>query len=135
LITANYHKYILNFKSPSGTSRGILKTKETWFIILKENGKHGIGECGILRTLSIDDKPDYEEKLKWVCQNIHEGLEKLLIDLIEYPSIQFGLEQAFLSLHSQSSFDLFPSDFTNGKAEIPINGLVWMGTKEFMNRF
>lgn len=132
MITANYHKYILNFKSPSGTSRGILKTKETWFIILKENGKHGIGECGILRTLSIDDKPDYEEKLKWVCQNIHEGLEKLLIDLIEYPSIQFGLEQAFLSLHSQSSFDLFPSDFTNGKAEIPINGLVWMGTKEFM---
>jgi o-succinylbenzoate synthase len=131
-VQATYHKYVLNFKRPSGTSRGILKTKETWFIILKENGKTGIGECGILRTLSIDDRPDYEEKLKWTCQNIHLGLEFLLEELFEFPSIQFGLEQAFLSLSSKSSFDLFPSEFTEGKKAIPINGLIWMGEKEFM---
>jgi hypothetical protein len=35
--------------------------KETWFIVLEEEGKTGIGECGILRGLSIDDRPDYEE--------------------------------------------------------------------------
>jgi hypothetical protein len=34
-------------------------TKETWFIVLEENEKKGIGECGILRGLS-DDRPDYE---------------------------------------------------------------------------
>ena len=132
MITATYYKYILNFKRPSGTSRGVLKTKETWFIVLNKNGKQGIGECGILRTLSIDDRPDYEEKLKWTCQNIHLGLEVLLKELFEFPSIQFGLEQAFLSLESKNKFELFPSKFTEGKASIPINGLVWMGTKEFM---
>ncbi|MEQ6124809.1 o-succinylbenzoate synthase [Pseudotenacibaculum sp. MALMAid0570] len=131
-MRASYHKYILNFKRPSGTSRGILKTKETWFIILEENEKKGIGECGILRTLSIDDLPDYEEKLKWTCENIKLGLDQLLLELKEFPSIQFGLEQAFLSLKSEDPFLLFPSNFTESKQAININGLIWMGDKDFM---
>jgi O-succinylbenzoate synthase len=77
--------------------------KETWFIILEENGKTGIGECGILRSLSIDDRPDYEEKLQWVCQNIHLRKNTLWDELIEFPSIQFGVEMAFLSLQSERS--------------------------------
>ena len=52
-ITARYIKYILNFKSPSGTSRGILKTKETWFIILQLNDKIGIGETGLFINLGF----------------------------------------------------------------------------------
>jgi o-succinylbenzoate synthase len=132
-ISASYKKYILNFKVPSGTSRGILKTKETWYIVLKEGGKIGIGECGILRTLSIDDRPDYEEKLASICKNIHLGLETLLNETIEFPSIQFGLEQAFLSLQSNTPYTLFLSDFTKGKEAIDINGLIWMGDKAFMN--
>jgi len=35
-------------------------------------------------------------------------------------------------LESTSPFELFPSEFTKGEKSIPINGLVWMGTKEFM---
>ena len=112
MIKANYKKYILNFKNPSGTSRGILRTKETWFIILTENGKIGVGETGLFRGLSIDDISDYEDKLIWVCNNIDLGLENLLKALYEFPSIQFGLEQAFLSIESKSQFDLFPSEFT-----------------------
>lgn len=133
-MKASYKKYILNFKRPSGTSRGILTEKETWFIILEENGKMGIGECGILRTLSVDDRPDYEEKLKWTCENIHLGKDKLWDELIEFPSIQFGVEMAFLSLASQSPFELFPSEFTQGKKAMEINGLVWMGEAEFMKQ-
>ena len=132
MITATYKKYILNFKNPSGTSRGVLKTKETWFIILKENEKIGIGETGLFRGLSIDDVTGYEEKLKWVCLNIHLGLKKLLEELLQFPSIQFGLEQAFLSVKSKTPFDLFPSKFSNGESSIPINGLVWMGDQSFM---
>lgn len=131
-MTAKYHKYILNFKRPSGTSRGILKTKETWFILLSENGKTGIGECGILRGLSADDRPDYEDMLKWVCLNIHLGLEVLYHELIQFPSIQFGLEMAFKSFRSESPFKLFPSNFVNGNDSIPINGLIWMGSEAFM---
>ncbi len=131
-MKASYHQYILEFKRPSGTSRGILKTKETWFITLEENGRKGIGECGILRSLSIDDRPDYKEKMVWVCNNIHLGLNGLVNELVEFPSIQFGLEQAFLSLRSKTSFELFPSNFTQSKEGININGLIWMGEKDFM---
>ncbi len=131
-MKATYHKYLLDFKRPSGTSRGVLTQKETWFIVLEENGKKGIGECGILRGLSIDDRDDYEEKLKWTCQNIHLGEEQLWHELIEFPSIQFGIEMAFKSLKSENPFVLFPSDFTNSIKTIPINGLVWMGDDSFM---
>lgn len=123
---------MLQFKRPSGTSRGVLTSKETWFIHLEADGKKGVGECGILRGLSVDDHDDYEATLAWVCKNIHLGLEVLLTKLIEFPSIQFGLETAFKSLLSDSPFQLFPSDFTNGKASIPINGLIWMGDELFM---
>jgi len=132
-MKATYQKYILDFKKPSGTSRGILTQKETWFIVLENQGRTGIGECGILRGLSIDDVPNYEEILKWTCSNIYFGLESLLNKLIEFPSIQFGLEMAFKSLEGKNRFELFPSKFTQGKASIPINGLIWMGTPEFMN--
>ena len=117
---------------PSGTSRGILKTKETWFLCLKKDGKSGIGECGLFRGLSIDDRPDYEDKLKWVCNNIGIGLDRLLAKTIDFPSIQIGIEQAFLSLHSSSPFKLFTSDFTESNKAITINGLIWMGDRQFM---
>ena len=133
-MKATYHKYILNFKRPSGTSRGVMTEKETWFIILEKDGKKGIGECGILRGLSIDDRPDYEEKLQWTCDNIHLGDNQLWEALIEFPSIQFGVEMAFQSLRSESPFLLLPSDFTNGEKSIPINGLVWMGSTSFMKQ-
>ncbi|PWG05271.1 o-succinylbenzoate synthase [Polaribacter aquimarinus] len=134
MIKAEYKKYILNFKKPSGTSRGILITKETWFIILKKDNKIGIGETGLFKGLSIDDVFDYEEKLNWVLLNLSKGKDWLLKELSEFPSIQFGLEQAFLSLKRNTPYDLFPSDFTQGKKAIPINGLVWMGDKNFMKQ-
>ncbi len=131
-MKATYKKYNLIFKQASGTSRGVLTNKETWFIILEENGKKGIGECGFFKGLSVDSFLDYEKKLKWVVANIHLGLEILLEELIHFPSIQFGLEQAFLSLNSEDSFSLFPSNFINNNASIPINGLIWMGDEDFM---
>ena len=133
-MVAKYKKYILDFKRASGTSRGLLTQKETWFIILEDDGKQGIGECGILRSLSIDDRPDYEDKLKWTCDNIHLGEDQLWEALTEFPSIQFGVEMAFQSLKSDSPYLLFPSDFTDGKKEIAINGLVWMGEKTYMKQ-
>ena len=133
MIKATYYKYILQFKTPSGTSRGILKTKETWFLYISKEGKFGVGECGLFRGLSIDDRPDYEDKLKWVCNNIELGLDILLAKTIHFPSIQIGLEQAFLSLQSTSPYKLFVSNFTESNKAIDINGLIWMGDREFMN--
>lgn len=132
MIKASYKKYILNFKNPSGTSRGILRTKETWFIILEEGNRIGYGETGLFRGLSFDDVPNYENKLKWVCNHINLGLTNLLSECDEYPSIQFGLEQAFLSLKSENPFHLFESKFTDNREPILINGLIWMGASDFM---
>ncbi len=131
-MKATYHKYILDFKRPSGTSRGVLTHKETWFIVIEKDGKKGIGECGILRGLSIDDRDDYEAKLQWTCENIHLGENQLWDALIEFPSIQFGVEMAFLSLASATPFLLFPSAFTSNEKSIAINGLVWMGEPGYM---
>ena len=131
-MRAIYHKHVLEFKRPSGTSRGVLKTKETWFLVLEDEGKKGIGECGILRGLSYDDRPDYEQKLKWTCKHIHKGKEWLWEELREFPSIQFGLEMGFKSLKSQDDFVLNSSRFTKGDDAISINGLVWMGDEGFM---
>lgn len=133
-MTAKYQKYILNFKRPSGTSRGVMTQKETWFITLEENEKKGIGECGILRGLSIDDRDDYEDMLKWACENIHLGEEALWEALVEFPSIQFGLETAFRSLKAENPFEIYSTDFTLGTANIPINGLVWMGDEGYMKQ-
>lgn len=133
-MKATYQKYILDFKQPSGTSRGVLTQKETWFLVLEKNGKIGIGECGILRGLSADDRPDYEAKLQWVCENISLGKDELWEMLLEFPSIQFGLEMAFQSLASENPFLLFPSAFPSGEKSIPINGLIWMGEETFMKQ-
>ena len=133
-MEAEFKRYQLNFKNPSGTSRGILRTKETWFLILKENGRLGIGECAIFRGLSYDDVPGYEEKCQWVAKNIELGKEQLFNSLQGFPSIQFGLEQAFLSLESENPYELFESPFLRKNEPIEINGLVWMGDVDFMHR-
>ena len=131
-MKATYHKYILDFKQASGTSRGVLTQKETWFIIIQKDEKYGVGECGILRGLSHDDVPEYEKKLQWTCANIHLGKDALWENLMDFPSIQFGIEMAFLSFESEHPFVLFPSEFTNGNQSILINGLIWMGSPAFM---
>jgi o-succinylbenzoate synthase len=132
-MKASYKRHLLDFKRPGGTSRGVLTQKETWFLILREGNRVGVGECAVFRGLSIDDLPDYEKKLNWVCEHIHLGLNNLLVELQAFPSIQFGLEQAFISFASQEPFILFPSEFTEAKRSIPINGLIWMGSRDFMN--
>ena len=119
---------------PGGTSRGVLKQKETYFLKIKKGNKLGIGECALFRGLSYDSTSDYEPKLKWLCEHINESSEYLLEELKEFPSIQFGLEQALLSVASDDKFEIFPSAFSKGEDVIAINGLIWMGDEGFMKR-
>ena len=129
--TAKFYPYTLNFKRPSGTSRGVLNTKETYFIEVFEDDKKGIGECALFRGLSFDDDDDYEAALEWTCRNINLSIDDLREELVNHPSIIFGIEQALLNLEHQGEL-YFPSDFTEGKDSIKINGLIWMGTSDYM---
>ena len=135
-LQASFQKHTLEFKQPSGTSRGVLRIKESWFIVIKnqKTWQWGIGECGLLKGLSADDRPDYEDKLQEVCNNISQLNYWLEEGLKEFPSIQFGLEMAWKSYQAKDKFNLFPSEFTEGKKSIPINGLIWMGDKDFMRQ-
>jgi o-succinylbenzoate synthase len=133
-MKAFYQKYLLNFKQASGTSRGVLRTKETYFLKLVDNERIGYGECAVFKGLSIDDREDYEARLTWLCENIYRNKEELLMELTEFPSIQFGLEQALLSVQQKNPFELFPTKFTKSEDGIKINGLIWMGTEAFMQQ-
>jgi len=124
-------KYLLQFKRPSGTSRGVLLDKETFILTVSEEGRKGTGECAVFRGLSFDDRPDYEEKLKWLCENINLDAAFLKEELKEFPSIWFGYEQAVLNLRNGGNL-YFPSEFTEGKSAITINGLIWMGDAAYM---
>ena len=133
-MKASYTQINLQFKFPAGTSRGVLLHKPSSFLVLEQDGLTGIGECSTIPDLSIDPMEFYEQKLNEVCKWINNGNDPENIDLSAFPSIAFGLETALLDLKANGSKKLFPSDFTEGKTGIPINGLVWMGDKEFMQK-
>ena len=128
-------KYPLIFKQAAGTSRGVLKQKYTWFIKIQDLGnplRFGLGEINMFEGLSYDDRADFYDKLQDIQNYPEETLDNIHSSLIEFPSIKFGMETALLDLNSKKPFILFPSEFTHGNAGIPINGLIWMGKKDFM---
>lgn len=140
-MKASFEPYILKFKNPSGTSRGVLTEKLTYLFTIEEDGKEYVGECGLFKGLSFDDRPEYEEKLQWVCDHIELGIDDLWNQLREWPSIQFGIEQAFQAMQfnryndnytDKLNPDLYESAFRTGDAGIKTNGLIWMGSVDFM---
>ena len=85
MIKASYFPYQLEFKKPSGTSRGILSYKKIWIVKLWYDENHevfGLGECNPLVGLSIDDRDDFEEELKKICENINDFID---VELYEFP--------------------------------------------------
>ena len=133
-MKAYYFRHLLKFKIPSGTSRGVLNDKESWFIIITSGDNYGIGECSLIKGLSPDPDANFELKLKDICNKIHLGFANLSLELKSYPAILFGLETAFRSFESKDPFVFSKSKFTKGEDSLSINGLIWMGEKSFMKR-
>ena len=124
--------YNLNFINPSGTSRGILHDKPSWFIKIysKDNPSlYGLGECGPIKGLSIDSIDKIDDKLIELKENIN-NIKK--VNLKQFPSIVFGLESALTDLNNGGKRILFNNGFSKEKKEIKINGLIWMGEPSFM---
>lgn len=127
----SYQKYELKFKRPAGTSRGVYRSRPVWYVFIEQNGICGIGECAPLPGLSTETPEDIEKLLQESCSSPAY--------FIEHPefcksvsSLKFAFEMALLDLKQGGQQILFPSAFTDGKAGIPINGLIWMGDFEFM---
>ncbi|MDB5242001.1 MAG: o-succinylbenzoate synthase [Spirosoma sp.] len=146
-LKADYLKYILRFRFEAGTSRGTLTEKTSYLIRLTDTDDHsviGYGECGPLKGLSYDDRPDFEFHLSRYCREFNDmdlqlfswNLPIILNQVIdqEFPSILFGFETAMVDFLGGGRRILWDSDFTNGHRTLPINGLIWMGSPAFMRQ-
>lgn len=133
-LKASFREYTLQFKFPAGTSRGVLHDKKVYYLKLQLDNAAGIGECSVIPGLSIDDRPDFGEKVAEVCKEINAGTDFRELELSDFPAISFGLETALLDVKANGNKIFFKNDFTEGKKGIPINGLVWMGDREFMEK-
>ena len=137
-----FKKIVLRFSFPAGTSRGVLKEKPSW-ILNVENNPLVVGECSVIPGLNMDytDDASYEEKIQWTCSTFNLLYSQLDLDqllhffcqeLIDFPSILFGVESVLYRINLSRGNDVFDSAFARGKSTIPINGLIWMGTIEEM---
>ncbi|MFW6043374.1 MAG: o-succinylbenzoate synthase [Marinilabiliaceae bacterium] len=137
MLKASYHPYTLRFKTPGGTSRGVLTEKKSFLLSVWEDThphKKGTGECSLLPGLTPDNHPGLEEKIRDVCENIGHYSDHFHQSLSEWPALRFAVETALKDLEEGGEKILFPSLFTEGKAGIPINGLIWMGSPTDMQK-
>ena len=147
-LQAEFFKKVFTFNFNAKTSRGTLEDKTSWFIKLWDDinpERFGLGECGPLPGLSLDDTPDFENVLSSVIQRLcqlksHTTFQQFGASTFQrlketipphFPSITFGVETAYLDLLQGGKRIIFRNDFLKGKA-IPINGLIWMGDFDFM---
>jgi O-succinylbenzoate synthase len=130
-------KQVFTFGFQAKTSRGSMKTKDSWFVKLWDDGNPevvGIGECGPLPGLSVDAVPHYESVLKNWANHVNNTTitpEEIEASIpVGFPSIRFGVETALRDWQNGGKRIIFNNDFVTGRS-IPINGLVWMGDAEF----
>lgn len=120
---AEWCKYTLDFIFDARTSRGSMRSKDTYLLrITAPDGRRGIGEVPLFRGLSAEDTPEFETILSERCRNLAEAF-----DAPGASSIAFGLYSALETLGGET-----PSAWEQGQCGIPINGLIWMGDKQLM---
>ncbi len=137
MLQLSYTKHVLRFKRPAGTSRGVLTQKTSYYLLVRDSETPeitGIGECSTIKGLSPDPWDRYEETLEAVCHGPEPPEYWLKGGLDDFPSIRFGLETALLDRQKGGRRILFPSEFTQGRKGITINGLIWMGDADFMKQ-
>ena len=133
MVRATYITHPLIFVRPAGTSRGVLEDKPCFFIILKNGeGARGIGEVSFIPGLSVEKQEELEIQVDHICKLISCGEMGPGQQLPALPGVQFALETAYRDLETGGKCLLYPSEFTEGRAGIPTNGLIWMGTRPFM---
>lgn len=125
--------YMLKFKEPAGTSRGILNEKITCIMRLYDEAAPevcGIGEAAIFPGLSPEADERFFYKLMELQANVRLGK---MTDLSHFPSLQCGFEMAIRDFASGGKGLYYDSDWICGKTAMTINGLIWMGTFEEMS--
>lgn len=137
MLHARFIPYSLQFRRPAGTSRGVLLDKPSWFILIHHRQQPevvGVGECSIIPGLSIESVADLEAEIDSLCRNITDFDAWNAKSGEKFPALAFAVETALLDLEKGGKRILFDNDFSLGKSGIEINGLIWMGDKQYMRQ-
>jgi o-succinylbenzoate synthase len=135
----------LHFHVKAGTSRGILTQKNSYFLQISNPTSTefvGLGEAGPLFGLSPEYKEDVLDDFQKAVNRLPKELPKNNSEVASWisdipfdqPSFRFAAEMAIIDYLNQRDGIYFPSEFTEQQAPVPINGLIWMGSKEYMQK-
>lgn len=102
----------------------------------------GLGEAGPLFGLSPEYKEDALDDFQMAINRLSRDLPTNKTEVAEWiyaisfdqPSFRFAAEMAILDYLNQQNGLYFQNDFSESKHPIPINGLIWMGSKEYMQK-
>lgn len=142
MLTLTYQRRALHFNFPARTSRGALTEHVAHYLGLRDARRPqvvGWGEAAPLAGLSPDYGPGFERTVADFCQQFNKAghaalsvVEAAALVPATLPSLRFALETAVLDLDGGGRQQLYANAFSQGKAALPINGLVWMGDAAFM---
>lgn len=137
MIAARWIEHTLQPRFELGTSKGPINARTVWYLLAWETDRPdvvGIGEAALFPGHSKEFPADVRTKLIELCADTHDWPRRLITDLVDVPSVRFAVEQCLRDLEVSGTKQLFPSPFLLGHANIPINGLVWMGDKATMKQ-
>jgi len=142
MLTLSYQRRALHFNFPARTSRGALTEHVAYYLRLHDARQPdlvGWGEAAPLAGLSPDYGPDFEGAVADFCRQFNQAGHSALsvaaaaaLVPATLPALRFALETAVLDLAGGGKHQLYANDFSQGRAGLPINGLVWMGDAAFM---
>jgi o-succinylbenzoate synthase len=134
-MKATFTHFPLNFKRPAGTSRGVMNFKNSWIFSLEENSIVGKGEISIIEGLSPEcaDLKSFDSTIQAFCDAVNKNDDDSIQSILTTnSSIRFAYECALADLKNGGLGIIFNNDFYSGKRKLPINGLIWMGSEDFM---
>ena len=135
IATVRIIPHELQFRNPARTSRSVFHSRKVYFVVAAGSdgptGPVGWGEVAPLDGLSPEDNHFYSK----IDQLLDEPLPVDAVEsLLDYPSFRFAMEAASLDLVQDGSRVWFDGPFARGESSIAINGLIWMGDRDFMFR-
>ncbi len=124
----------LEFKIPAKTSRGAYCQRKLWHIYVRSEqypNRVGIGELAPLPNLSKELDENFLSNIERICSSIRSKEDICWDTIRSYPSLIFALETALKHLEV-GTFKIFNTPFSRGEEGLLINGLIWMGDREYM---
>ena len=129
-LTLRVIRHPLVFHRPAQTSRDVLTSKPTYFLLAHHpDGRFGCGECSLIPGLS----PESEEVALKALQDV---VKSAVLDPdsipAQLPAVRFAVEMALMDLVSGGKQRLVDNAFSRGETSILINGLIWMNEPQQM---